>query len=108
MPFSIRTLLCAALLMAVGLPSAQAQFAVVDIAAGLKLVSEIQTLQQQLSTLQSHLAQARSAYAAITGPRGMEQLLGGTVRNYLSEAMTKVGAMTRVEASRIARAKGWL
>lgn len=32
----------------------------------------------------------------------------GTVRNYLSEAMTKVGAMTRVEASRIARAKGWL
>lgn len=32
----------------------------------------------------------------------------GTVRNYLSEAMTKVGAITRVEASRIARAKGWL
>jgi len=32
----------------------------------------------------------------------------GTVRNYLSEAMTKVGAVTRVEASRIARAKGWL
>ena len=32
----------------------------------------------------------------------------GTVRNYLSEAMTKIGAMTRVEASRIARAKGWL
>ena len=32
----------------------------------------------------------------------------GTVRNYLSEAMTKLGAGTRVEASRIARAKGWL
>ena len=32
----------------------------------------------------------------------------GTVRNYLSDAMTKVGAVTRVEASRIARAKGWL
>ena len=32
----------------------------------------------------------------------------GTVRNYLSEAMTKIGAVTRVEASRIARAKGWL
>ncbi len=32
----------------------------------------------------------------------------GTVRNYLSEAMAKVGAVTRVEASRIARAKGWL
>ena len=32
----------------------------------------------------------------------------GTVRNYLSEAMAKLGAGTRVEASRIARAKGWL
>ena len=32
----------------------------------------------------------------------------GTVRNYLSEAMAKVGAVTRVEASRIARTKGWL
>ena len=32
----------------------------------------------------------------------------GTVRNYLSEAMSKLGAANRVEASRIARTKGWL
>jgi two-component system response regulator DesR len=32
----------------------------------------------------------------------------GTVRNYVSEAMTKLGAETRVEAARIARARGWL
>ncbi len=32
----------------------------------------------------------------------------GTVRNYLSEAMAKLNAETRIEASRIARAKGWL
>jgi two-component system response regulator DesR len=32
----------------------------------------------------------------------------GTVRNYLSEAITKVGAGNRVEASRIARERGWL
>src|SRR5262249_44164699 len=32
----------------------------------------------------------------------------GTVRNYLSEAINKVGAGNRVEAARIARAKGWL
>jgi two-component system response regulator DesR len=32
----------------------------------------------------------------------------GTVRNYLSEAITKVGAQNRVEASRIARERGWL
>ena len=32
----------------------------------------------------------------------------GTVRNYLSEAISKVGASNRIEAARIARQKGWL
>ena len=32
----------------------------------------------------------------------------GTVRNYLSEAISKVGGNNRVDAARIARAKGWL
>ncbi|RIH83948.1 response regulator transcription factor [Calidithermus roseus] len=32
----------------------------------------------------------------------------GTVRNYLSEAISKLGAHNRVEAARIAREKGWL
>lgn len=32
----------------------------------------------------------------------------GTVRNYLSEAISKLGASNRVEASRLARTKGWL
>lgn len=32
----------------------------------------------------------------------------GTVRNYLSEAITKLHAANRTEAARIARAKGWL
>jgi two-component system response regulator DesR len=32
----------------------------------------------------------------------------GTVRNYLSEAISKLGASNRVEAARLARTKGWL
>jgi two-component system response regulator DesR len=32
----------------------------------------------------------------------------GTVRNYLSEAISKLGAANRIEAARLARAKGWL
>ncbi len=32
----------------------------------------------------------------------------GTVRNYLSEAISKLGAANRVEAARIAGEKGWL
>jgi len=35
-------------------------------------------------------------------------LSAGTVRNYLSEAIGKLGASNRVEAVRIARQKGWL
>jgi two-component system response regulator DesR len=36
------------------------------------------------------------------------RLSEGTVRNYLSEAISKLGAANRVDAARIARAKGWL
>ena len=36
------------------------------------------------------------------------RLSEGTVRNYLSEAITKLGAANRTDAARIARAKGWL
>jgi two-component system response regulator DesR len=36
------------------------------------------------------------------------ELSEGTVRNYLSEAISKLGAKNRVEAARIARVKGWL
>ena len=32
----------------------------------------------------------------------------GTVRNYLSEAISKLGAANRVDAARIAKQKGWL
>lgn len=35
-------------------------------------------------------------------------LSGGTVRNYLSDAIDKLGAGNRIEAARIAREKGWL
>lgn len=32
----------------------------------------------------------------------------GTVRNYLSEAISKLGVSNRIEAARLARQKGWL
>ena len=41
----------------------------------------------------------------IAGELGLSE---GTVRNYLSEAISKMGASNRVEAARLARTKGWL
>lgn len=62
---------------------AHAQFAVIDVASIVQLVQQVEQLKQQVDTARSQLAQAQSEYAAITGGRGMEQLLSSTVRNYL-------------------------
>lgn len=43
--------------------------------------------------------------AAIAGELHLSE---GTVRNYLSEAISKLDATNRIEAARIARRKGWL
>jgi len=43
--------------------------------------------------------------AAIASALGLSE---GTVRNYLSDAIGKLGASNRVEAARITREKGWL
>ncbi|HSY05773.1 MAG TPA: type IV secretion system protein [Steroidobacteraceae bacterium] len=66
-----------------GSPAAHAQFAVIDVASLTQLISEVQTLEQQLATAHSQLSQAQSEYQSITGARGMQQLLAGTSRNYL-------------------------
>lgn len=51
------------------------------------------------------LASDGAAGGAIAASLGLSE---GTVRNYLSEAITKLGAKNRVEAARIARDRGWL
>lgn len=43
--------------------------------------------------------------ADIAGALGLTE---GTVRNYLSDAIGKLGAANRVDAARLARQKGWL
>lgn len=52
----------------------------------------------------------RLAEAGLDSPAIAETtgLARGTVRNYLHEAISKLGAANRIEAARLARAKGWL
>jgi type IV secretion system protein VirB5 len=64
-------------------PAAHAQWAVIDVGAIAQLVQQLYTMEQQLETLQSHYRQAQQEYQSITGGRGMQNLLSGTVRNYL-------------------------
>lgn len=89
------------------LPPAHAQFAVIDVGAITQLILEVQQLQQALQIAQSTLNQAQQAYAAITGGRGMELLLAGTVRNYLpsnwAQLLSAAGALGADVAATIAR-----
>jgi type IV secretion system protein VirB5 len=71
-------------------PVAWAQWAVVDAPAIVQLIQEVQTTAQQLQTARAQLLQAQQAMQTMTGDRGMEQLLGGTVRNYLPSNWTQV------------------
>lgn len=51
-------------------------------------------------------AAAQGASTAVIAER--LGLSDGTVRNYLSEAIGKLGAANRIDAARIARERGWL
>jgi type IV secretion system protein VirB5 len=64
-------------------PAARAQWAVIDVSAIAQLMQQVQTLDQALTTARGQLSQAQQEFQAITGPRGMQNLLSGTVRNYL-------------------------
>ena len=64
-------------------PGAHAQLAVVDVRAIGQLLQEVQVLNQTLQTARSQLSQAQAQFQALTGSRGMQNLLSGTVRNYL-------------------------
>lgn len=75
--FGVRHLLGTSVLSALfWSPQAPAAIPVVDAGAIAQLVSQVENLHAQLE-------QAQEAFTAMTGGRGMEQLLEGLVRNYL-------------------------
>jgi type IV secretion system protein VirB5 len=63
--------------------TARAQWAVVDAPAIVQLIQEVEDLEEVIATARNQLQQAKQALQTMTGDRGMEMLLSGTVRNYL-------------------------
>jgi type IV secretion system protein VirB5 len=80
-------------------PPATAAMAVVDVKAISHLVSQVKTLNDQLNTMRDSLDQARQEFESIRGQRGMENLLAGTVRNYLPADWAQLDATLRGMAS---------
>ncbi|SDG48738.1 response regulator transcription factor [Klenkia brasiliensis] len=61
-----------------------------------------------LSAREADVLRAAADGATVADISGRLFLSEGTVRNYLSNAIGKTGARTRVEAARVAADKGWL
>jgi two-component system response regulator DesR len=61
-----------------------------------------------LSGREADVLRAAADGATVADIAGRLFLSEGTVRNYLSSAIGKTGARTRVEAARVAEEKGWL
>lgn len=87
-----RAVLLGALAVFILAPAARAQMAVIDVSSILQLVQQVRLMEQELQTAQNDLNQARQAYQSMTGSRGMQNLLSGTVRNYLPANWTQVQA----------------
>ncbi len=73
--------------------------------AGVVLLVAVEWLTFERERQVLRLAGEGASGAAIAAELRLSE---GTVRNYLSEAISKLGASNRVEAARIARQRGWL
>lgn len=72
------------------------------------LAQEAWTEKDPLSDRERQVLRLASEGLPGTAIAAATNLTEGTVRNYLSDAIAKLGAANRVEAARIARTKGWL
>ena len=92
---------------AIGAEPARAQWAVIDVNAIDQLVQEVATLRQQLQTAEQSLVQQESQVRAMTGSRGMQNLLSGTNRNYLPPDWNSLASLvTRTSGAYQALAQG--
>ena len=95
-------------------PAAELADAVRRVQKGLRVVDpalaaeawsvEVDPLTDRERRILRHAGDGRTS----TEIAGELRLSEGTIRNYLSEIIAKLGAANRVDAARIARAKGWL
>ena len=83
----------AAVALAAGMAApAQAQMAVIDVAAVAKLLQQINYWKQQITAMANELNQLKQTHASLTGPRGMQALLPlvDAQRNYLPKDWAEV------------------
>lgn len=98
----IRTAAVAALMTLGLVGAAQAQMAVVDVRAIFELRQQISYWRQQISSMQRELTQLQATHAALTGARGMQNLLSVSLdaRNYLPNNWEEMQRMLAGQSAR--------
>jgi two-component system, NarL family, response regulator DesR len=95
-------------------PAAELAAAVRRVFAGERVVdpglaaAALSEGESPLTAREQEVLGAARTHATVADIAGAVYLSRGTVRNYLSSAMQKLGARTRAEAVRLAEEKGWL
>jgi two-component system, NarL family, response regulator DesR len=95
-------------------PAAELADAVRRVHRGMKIVDPALAAEAWSAELDPLTERERQVLQLAGDGRSSNEIAGelhlseGTVRNYLSEAIAKLGASNRIDAARIARAKGWL
>ena len=85
-------LMLCAMSASLGARPAVAIIPVIDASALVQLATQLQTMEDQLLTARDQLTQAQGMLQSMNGPRGMEQLLSHTARNYLPSDWTQLAA----------------
>jgi type IV secretion system protein VirB5 len=92
----------AAVALAAGMAApAQAQMAVIDVAAVAKLLQQINYWKQQITAMANELNQLKQTHASLTGPRGMQALLPlvDAQRNYLPKDWAEVAKVLQGQSA---------
>ena len=75
-----------------GARPAVAVIPVIDASTLAQLVTQMQTIENQLLTAQQQLTEAQTTLQSMSGTRGMENLLSGIARNYLPSDWSELAA----------------
>lgn len=95
--------LVVAVTLAVGVvDTAQAQWAVVDVRAIFELRQQLNYWRQQITAMQQELTQLQATHSALTGPRGLQNLLtiSTAARNYLPTNWAEVQQVLAGQSAR--------
>ena len=94
----------AALLFGLAATPAQAQMAVIDVAAIKQLLTQVTYWKEQIAAMKNELKQLQRTHDTLNGPRGMEALLplDDRARNYLPRDWAEVAGVLAGESERYA------